>query len=61
MRQWTLTVEFHPRAKPYSAFWWWELTNEDGKPVQCGKSASLTDLGDDLTSAIDVDLNDDYV
>lgn len=65
MRQWQIVVEFHPSiARPST--WYWEVYREARadepetmKPmIAAGRASTMTEMMDDIDSAIDGDMHD---
>lgn len=67
MRQWEITLEYYPGGSSRKAHWYWQVcgpkpdTGWDGPILGAGRAESLVEATDEISSVVDVDLNNDWV
>lgn len=67
MRDWQMTLEYYPTTSRSKSHFYWQVTrpgeSEATGPmiIGAGRATTLSEAMDDAGSAVDVDLNNDWV
>ena len=67
MQDWQITLEYYPRTTRSKSHFYWQVTrpgeSEAFGPmiIGAGRAETLSEAMDDAGSAVDVDLNNDWV